>query len=515
MINTFYWLKKTLKSLKSTNELTGKRIVFSTLRYLSFPIHQELFLANIYARKGASVYIILDDGLYTHWDTYQIHDKKIHLNPFKIRYKNFSAFKIYIHCKLILFLYKHPNIKIVYTSLISKCTIANVELDTEDYSNAISSVRRYFECGNFDENIPSHKHYYDACITNCIISKKVSIYIKETIKADLFVTSHGIYSLWGPIYNGVNNSNIPTLIYGAHAYKDDEMHFSDTLAQTLSKDSDWLEFNKSYNHLLPDQEKKIVDYFERRIKHKTKDTSIYYGGVEFFKDIIIEKKSDDIMNIALFPNIIWDGDILQRDKYFNGILDWIFKTIKLAENSKHNFIIRFHPAEASLWSDSVKLKDVLFEKYPNITSLKNVFLIHSDVEIDTYDFIKKNIDVGIVYDGVLALELTYMKIPVICPSISRFSAGNFVINPNTEKDYYHFLEDKKIIQSYFSDRDLIDIEFKKYAYWYLFKAGYFMPIYDKNKFGKIIYSKETINFLKDSRFMRFEKKLTKKIYENI
>jgi len=81
MIKLIYWLKNTLNLIPNSNELSGKKIAFTTLRILPFPIHQEFFIANILARKGALVYVILDNGLYKHWDTYQKHHNNKKLNP--------------------------------------------------------------------------------------------------------------------------------------------------------------------------------------------------------------------------------------------------------------------------------------------------------------------------------------------------------------------------------------------------------------------------------------------------
>ena len=503
-----YWLIKTLNKLRKTDELVGKSLVFSTLRYLPFPIHQDLFMANILARKGAKVYVILDNGLYLHWDTYQFKSNNQYLNPFHKRFKELSYLKTYLHTKILLFIYKHSNISIVDTkSIVDMNKLDEINLSEADKSNLISSVRRYFGCGYYDESNTSHYEYYLKTEINCKISKSIGKYIIDVIKPNKFITTDGIYSLWGPIYCEVKNAGIPSYIYGYHTYTDDEALFSNTLAQTLSKDETWIVFNEKTDNLTPEQNQKVVNYFETRIQHKTKDTTIYYGGISTFKEINIEKENDDIMNIGVFPNIIWDGDVVQRDKYFNGVLDWILKTIKIAETSKHNFIIRFHPAESTLFKDSNKLKDILLGIYPNLTSLKNLTLIDSDVKIDTYKFIENNIDLGIVYDGILTMELTYMKIPVVTPSISRFSAGNFVINPSSEYDYINYLNDKGLINHFYSDIEKIDLEFKKYAYWYLFEAGYFMSIYDKTIFGKIVYSKNTLEYIATDRFRRFENKL--------
>lgn len=508
MIKKFFWLRKTLKTLNNSKSLVDKTIVFTTIRTFGFPVHQEMFLANILARKGARVVVIFDNGLYKHWDSYQVSDNKKVLNPFTNRFSNFTSFKTYFNFKLLLYFYKHSNIEVLkLKSFIDSKDILNVDIDKDDENNAISSVRRYFGCGYFDQNNLEHSKYYNSSLNNCRISKLVSDHILKNIKPNKVFTSHGIYSLWGTIYDRVSNF-IPTYVYGTHVYADDEILLTDTLAQTLSLDSSWTKFKKLNTSLSEDQEKLVNDYFEKRIQHKTKDTNIYYGKIKEFTELNFPKANDSVKNIGIFPNIIWDGDVVQRDKYFNGVLDWVLKTMKFAKNSNHNFIIRFHPAEATLHIKGAKLKDIILQLYPSVLKMNNVYLIDSSTKLDTYKFIEKNIDLGLVYDGMLTMELTYMKIPVLTPSLSRFSSGGFVINPDTEEEYFTYLKNYSLISDYFKDSDKLNIEFKIYAFWFLVEAGYFMPIYDKKKFGKISFTQKTVNHLQSSRFKSLEDKLS-------
>ena len=171
MINNFYWLKRSLSSLKKSNKYLGKTIIFTPLRTFSFQIHQEMFMANILAREGAKVEVLFDDGLYDHWDTFQASDSKKELNPSKHKFKTLSSLKGYLNFKFLLFFYRHPNIKVVgLKSILDYKEIQNVEVNVEDNNSAISSVRRYFGCGYYDKNNDAHQKYYLSSLKNCKIS---------------------------------------------------------------------------------------------------------------------------------------------------------------------------------------------------------------------------------------------------------------------------------------------------------------------------------------------------------
>lgn len=494
-------LKQTLNQLPKSEDLKGKCYLFVTVRSFSFVMHQELFLANILARNGAKVIVLLDDGNLPHWDTFQLHESG---NP-----SNSSVtLRNKLTRDLFLILYHHPSIKVVYTSSLIKRkggeTFEQQTLDKGDELNAISSVRRYFECGYYDEKDKEHQAYYQKTVINIKMMKLFSKCLLEDYQFDAVITSHGIYSIWGTAYNYFKSKGINVYVYGPHAYRNCHTHFTDTLAQTLSKDTSCIEYLKSGT--LNENIKKIVDdYFLARRNHTTKDTSIYYSWMNKQENLSIDRKDKKTINYGMFPNIIWDGDIAQRDTIFNGMLDWMIKTIDyFLTHQDNNLTIRFHPAEATLWKDTAKLSDTILKLYPKIEEAPNITLIKAEQQIDTYSFVKDNIDVGIIYDGILSLELTHMHVPVISPSCNRYTGGTFVLNPESQQKYFELLETFPF-EGYFTEEK--EEEFYKYSYWYLYLSAYMMPIYSEKQYGKVQYDNSTLKRLSHPEFINLYQKL--------
>lgn len=491
-----YYFRKTINAIPKSDALNGKNYLFVTIRSYSFVFHQELFFANILARNGATVYVLLDDGILPHWDTYQLHEKGMPANA-SVTVKNKIIRKIYTS------LYHHRNIRFVKTSdLLKLKTIKNIylkeSLDESDEKNAISSVRRYFECGYYDPKNEEHQLYYSKTVNNIKLMKFFCRTLQQSYNFKAVVTSHGIYSIFGTAYNYFRNINIPVYVYGAHCYKSYHILFTDTLAQTLSLDSSCLEYMKN-GVLNKENIKAVDDYLLARRNHTTKDTSIYYSWMKEKKHINIKKKESSL-NYAMFPNIIWDGDVAQRDTIFNGMLDWMKKTINyFILDQQNNLIIRFHPAEATLWKDTIRLSDVIDKLYPNLNDYPNITVIRADQQIDTYEFIQNNVDVGLIYDGILSLELTHMHKPVISPSCNRYTGGTFVLSPSTIEEYYGLLKDFDL-NGYFTKEK--NNEFYKYAYWFLFLSAYVMPNYSEKEFGKIVYNKSSIKKLASPDFIK-------------
>ncbi len=491
-----YYFRKTINAIPQSNKLEGKNYLFVTVRSYSFVLHQELFFANILARNGATVYVLLDNGLLSHWDTYQLHEKGMPANESVTKKDKFMT-------KFYLSLYHHRNIKFIKTTDLLKfeeieSTCSEDFWEESDEKNAISSVRRFFECGYYDSENVAHKSYYDKTVKNIKLMKFFVRTLQQSCNFKAVITSHGIYSIWGTAYNYFRNINIPVYVYGAHCYKSYHIHFTDTLAQTLSLDSSCLEYMKN-GVLNKENIKAVDDYLLARRNHTTKDTSIYYSWMKEKKHINIKKKESSL-NYAMFPNIIWDGDVAQRDTIFNGMLDWMKKTINyFILDQQNNLIIRFHPAEATLWKDTIRLSDVIDKLYPNLNDYPNITVIRADQQIDTYEFIQNNVDVGLIYDGILSLELTHMHKPVISPSCNRYTGGTFVLSPSTKEEYYDLLKNFDL-NGYFTKEK--NNEFYKYAYWFLFLSAYVMPNYSEKEFGKIVYNKSSIKKLASPDFIK-------------
>lgn len=502
MISKIYYICKILSSLPKSDRLTNKKILLITVRDYPFILHQELLIANILAKHKAEIIILLDDGKLSHWDTYQIHHKVDKLNPSTSLIR-----KLVKHA--LLSLYQNRNIRIVYISSLIKGSarteISNVDINNCDENNAVSSTRRYFELGGFDRTSIKQVSYYNDSVENIKIMKFCARKLHEKYSFDSVITSHGIYSVWGGPYNYFKALGVPTYMYGIHVYRDSHIQFSDTIGQTLVKDSTWKEFKLnvklSANHI-----QMVDNFFIKRRNHTAKDTVTYYSWMKHEMKLNIEKQEPTSRNFAIFTNIIWDGDVTQRDTIFNGMFDFLCHTIDyFLKNKKDNLVIRIHPAEATMYQDSPRFDDLINEKYPDIATFSNIYIIRSDQQIDTYSFCKENIDIGLVYDSILTLELIHMGIPVISPSCSRYTCDSFVLVPKTEEELISML-DSFNPKNFFTDPQKMEI-FYKYSYWHLFESAYLMPIYYNEDYERLEFSKRSMEKAKSKDFKKFINRL--------
>jgi len=485
-------LRKLFKNVERNNILNS-RIVFNTVYKKRKFINREFFIGKLLALNGAKVFFLLDDGVLSLGKRTKL--KKFYKTPF-----TFLITKI-ISLKAIK-TYKDKNIEIIYYSEILNNVDYYEKQKLRKY--AISFTIRNFKTTILDYNNKRVNFYYKRCLKDAVLSKKVGEYVLNEIKADYFVTSHGIYSTWGPAYDFLKKSNIKSYVYvfiHNHSYNMQDIYFTTAKAQTLSRCKFWQEYKNTT--ITKEMEKKVNELFNLRLNHKTKDTKIYYKGK--IKSLKVNKNDGYKYHIAIFPSLIWDGNIEDRHIAFDGILDWLISTIDFLKNKNDvKIFLKFHPAEVTMFKGSAKIQN-LIKEYLDSNDIKNLELIPTEDKIDTYEFLKSGIDLGICYDGILALEMPYLKIPVILGGVGgRFyvEGGNYTIK--TREDYFKYFDNlEKLIEDFHANYEKYYQNIIRYSYWYLFENVIKLPILSKK------YRKKINLFQVQQKDLSLNKKLLK------
>jgi hypothetical protein len=180
----------------------------------------------------------------------------------------------------------------------------------------------------------------------------------------------------------------------------------------------------------------------------------------------------------MFPNVIWDGDIPERNTIFDNLLDWCAFTVEALRHTPHRLCIRFHPAEDTRLRGSVRLEELLRRRIPDLDRIESLTLIGSSEKLDSYAFARANADVGLVYDGTLCLELTHLGIPVIACTHGVFTLDSVAYKPTSLGMYRDWLlAPDQVLQRFAVEKTERMGCAREYAYW-LFKDSLieFKPI---------------------------------------
>jgi hypothetical protein len=451
-------LKNSLIQLKASNGVA----VINAGR--SLPVSDiELYFGYILSRAGYKTYVLFDDGVLEHWDSAQSNNLK-YFSPYKARKVIRLSYRL--RNIILSYAYKHKNLKIIYYSKV----LGEMNSKTKDLSQykhyALSSTKRFYQEGFLDTN-GKHQSYYKKSLQNCAVSHQVATFILKKLKPDLFITSHGIYSVWGPAYNLIKTAGIPIAVWQVPGTSNQKIRIIDRQDAILAQTNDW----KEYDLETPDEDEKIINdgyqILESRTKHKTEDTAEYFEPLLSKKEDNIRDTSSSKINFGMFPNVVWDGDVPERNIMFDNVVDWCESTIKLFKALENlHLYIRFHPAEVTRLKGTVKLEDVIRERIPEIDKFDNITLIASSDAVDSYKFAQNNIDIGLIYDGHLSLELTHIGIPVIACTNGNFTPDSIVYKPSTKKEYKDWLSTpKKLIKRFEKEKRNRQNKARKFAYW--------------------------------------------------
>ena len=482
LIGQYAHLKKEYNQTKVSRRLKNEIIIFNSIKSDELVFGIEFLLLLMLSKKGAKCIGIIDDGVFNHHDFIQKSNNFDYINP-----QNKIIYIIRRILLVRLLRYVSKNIEIVYVSEIKKINfLENDKSLIKDLcdKHAQSSTKRYFQAAFFDRNDINHKNYYDLSYKNSELSLKIAYYALER-GATKFCTSHGIYSCWGPAYDYLAYKNFRNIyIYGVNTYKSGELFISKEKLQLQSKCKFLQERIKE--ELTHEKNLKIIEYLNARVNKTTKDNRVYYNFD--LRKLMLDKSK---RNIFLFPNVIWDGDIPEKDTLFNGLVNWILETIEFANNNKDlNLYIRFHPAETSWYEGVVKLEDIILPMVKDKLG-NNIYFIKSGDNIDLYNLIPE-IDLLVIYDGILAIESAFLKKPFLLASTGRFSVDNFGSIPKNKEEYFDALI------NYDPNQTELDIIFNnglKLAYNYIFEISVTFPSIsnDFSDFGVDLYKCNSSN----------------------
>ncbi len=485
------------RRVSKSNAPIGKVFVFNPVQAAVGHTHLniDLFIGRLLAEQGATVYILIDDGTLNHWDAVRVGQRRHchtangydldRLTPYQLRFLDRVAHELKL--RALLRAYRHPNLVILrYSAIIDEEVLSTRETTDNDRTNAERSVVRVFETADVNLNDPEQQRYYELSIKDCKVSRSVGRFVVNRIKPDLFVTSHGFYSTWGGCYDEVREASIPTAVYEIHPYRNGYLELKSDNREIADQE----EYRECREHdLSPAQLRKTDEILQGRVTNNDDRVGVYFsrfGGR--FRTVEVPRHSSDQKVFVAFPNVAWDVTSAYTSSVFDGIMDWLETTVAVIRQSVHYLIIRFHPSETSELAGAKPLRSLISERIADIEQIKNVILIDSDTNVNSYQLAKESADVALVFNGTLGHELPYLGVPVIGASDGRFSES-FVFKPESREQYLDWLRNPDLIVNSFRESQSYRLsELHKYVFYCYLTNAYRLSILDTTNSRGITYT---------------------------
>lgn len=187
--------------------------------------------------------------------------------------------------------------------------------------------------------------------------------------------------------------------------------------------------------LLPAESERLDDYLRARTSG-SRSIVQYWSEVEERPEVVRREigVSADKPLTALFPNILWDTAILDKDVHFQSMFDWIGETIRwFAGHPEQALVVRCHPAEVRLprQTSMQRVEDWIKS---NFGDLLNVRVISSSSPLSSYEIMSAASRV-LVYTSTVGLEAALRGHEVIVAGKTHYARRGFTLEPQTRDGY--------------------------------------------------------------------------------
>jgi len=327
-----------------------------------------------------------------------------------------------------------------------------------------SAVMRHFLLATIDEI--KYERIIREYAFSCLFSYEATKALIAKINPKFVLTSHGVYSTWGPALDACKKMGITSFVWargyvgGNIIVSKNESYLKEAI---FEPNKHWDEYN-----LTSCEKLNIKNYFssKRNVNSKV-DHVNYYDYIadkdqgSFVNKLPANNKNN---NFALFPNIPWDGTSFSSSKTFPSMEIFFKSTIDWFKNHQEfNLIIRAHPAEL-VEPEAERVRDVIKRLYTELPS--NVYFIDADSAITSYE-VERISKVCLMYASTMSLELAYTGKTVIQTGQTITSNKGIVFEPKSVEEYKDMLlqaaEDKLRMTEKMQERA------EKYAYHWIYR----------------------------------------------
>ena len=426
----------------------GKKVLITMMRPVSEQYIEIIFAKVLKANNFKPVILFANSEMfledyqfrndyrkYTGWIKYRflfklVHNKRLRLYK-KVCRENEIPFK------------EIPKNKIKKTSLFSQDALNNIQSSFKRIragvpSNIPSFLKKRIHNNIFDTENFLDKNDYDFCIS-----------------------SHGIYSLWGPVYKKMKGN---ILIWGGDVYNKSSLLVSKgpiQLSEPIHIKNKKKIANSSFEKWY--QSRSLRRSSDQEAFDNSNTKFYYYGKIRNMPldDNLSSIFKKDKTNVVIMPNTLWDGDIYGRNQAFDGQIDWIERTASIKDI---RLIIRAHPAEKSLKKYSPKIWDLISNE-----TKKNIVYFPSDFMLNSYDFAELA-DVCCIYDSIIGIELNGLGRDVIICANNRHYLDKGWDVPKTFRDYKNRLLNRKLNENRY--------ELAKQSYNRLINGSIYIPFWE-------------------------------------
>ncbi len=430
----------------------GTVVINSVRTYIPVQLATEAALALKLRQRGYRAVMLYDDGLLKHHDTLSMTDYSPWQTYYNVRRR--------VSIKLLQQVPSIAGMLLPYSQLLPDVDISRAreqlernggrfaKIDTRPFVQ--DSLVRFFVSVADDALLsrdPDYQRAKEMFTDNCLLSLNVAREVVSRLQPDIVLSTHGIYTTWGPFVKYAQTQGIRTITVGCNGFRNNALDLSCGGIAASKSDGGY------FSHLVSG-----IDAGEMQKDAVLRSADEYmqtrFGGSASDVARVIERRSEDADHLldqlgewrcegrrifAMFPNVMWDNATTfhENNRVFDSPVDWVVQTVRrFLDKPEDILLIRVHPAEHSFMHVRRSIRDILEHYFgPEVFANPNIIFIPASARLPSYRLFDY-IEAGLVYNGTIALELIHYGKPVVIGARAAYSDKGFTYDITGREQYF-------------------------------------------------------------------------------
>lgn len=306
-----------------------------------------------------------------------------------------------------------------------------------------ASVDRYFR-GIVVRDIDKEEYIRKVKQRNQSVSLATAEYLYSSEKPDIVFSTHYGYAEWNPFYRYMCEKGVRCITWD-YSYGDSQMIFD---LESLGV--------RYTSHVLSDKEKQHIEQYLVDRKQGRVDTRQYQ-----FDPLKKPVVSGYVKKFCIYPNLPWDTSLINSNKVFQSVYEWVDKTILFFKEHPEYFLyIKVHPAEKTDGSFET-IADYIRQHH---SLSDNICIVDVDSDVSAYSLFDC-VDVGLVYNGTVGIEMVSMGKPVILAGDIFYRGKGFTYDAENMDHYFSLIQSVNDVSVEMVEKA------KQFAYYYMIQCS--------------------------------------------
>lgn len=329
------------------------------------------------------------------------------------------------------------------------------------------SVAHYLRTGGIGQDDLS-RDIYRKFLINSILVTDVSSKLLDEFAPDVVTMLGGYFMPEHVMMELAQARDIHVVTYEIAMLAQDALMIQHNKAIDYDDPENW---DKYKEQPLNTEENRILDEYLLERSEGGRSVVNYWPDKVEDRKLICETLGIDLSKrtAILFPNITWDSALFEKDIAFDGMFDWLNRTIDFfIAHPEYQLIVRAHPAEVIL-PGSLRESVILYinKQYPALP--ENVILVEPESKFSSYAFMDMS-QCGLSYASTTAMELGVRGIPTLVAGEVHFRRKDFTIDIDDASAYWDLLDNVMSGKSPLSREKIIEMA-RRYSYFTFFRTS--------------------------------------------